>query len=254
MNLDKDHGSVFNSQLNLKVSSVTSEVITPSLNTGKLSVRSYKHRRRNASENYIPENNLSTNHTDENYLEIKSTSYSSRANTYTKATFKCFFYSKDLELNFDEPLENNFFEIPKIDNDIISLTIKPLYDKVKVNRPIEVPCIISLKSCNENLGLIEKNRLGQDLVFVIDNSGSMKGYELDLVKTTIKFVITLLNYHDRVSIVCFNQKASIYCPLILMTEQGKDVLIKILNSLDAEGNTNIESGSELHCTCLLIGQ
>ncbi|OMJ72037.1 hypothetical protein SteCoe_29621 [Stentor coeruleus] len=192
-----------------------------------------------------------TNETDRNLLlTTNNTSNSVRTssvNSYEayspqKQKLKKKTHNNSIKLNNDEKLANNLSTIPQVKESIISFSIKPLYTKVIVNKEIKVPCIITLKSDNIDLDFIEKNRLMQDLIFVIDVSGSMMGNKLDLVKLTIKFILTLLNHHDKVSIISFSDKATILCPLIAMTNEGKSIVIKILKSLNADSGTNIESG------------
>ncbi|OMJ68299.1 hypothetical protein SteCoe_34287 [Stentor coeruleus] len=152
-------------------------------------------------------------------------------------------YSKDLILDTDEPLSI----LPeKVITDsyenLLSFSIKPLYDKLKLINPIELPCTVTLKGGKADLELIEKNRQGLDLIFVVDISGSMRSGKIDLVKITMEFVITLLKDFDRVSVIGFNDSAFIYCPLTVMNEQGKVKMNQIINSLGPGGGTNIECG------------
>lgn len=49
-----------------------------------------------------------------------------------------------------------------------------------------------------------KNRSGIDLICVIDCSGSMRdNNKIDLVKDTLKYILTFLNECDRLSLIKF---------------------------------------------------
>ncbi|OMJ79630.1 hypothetical protein SteCoe_20305 [Stentor coeruleus] len=153
------------------------------------------------------------------------------------------FYTNNLVLNTDEPLEI-VAEKPKAESceNFISFSIKPLYDKLKLRNIIELPCIVTLKGGIADLELIEKNRQGLDLIFVVDISHSMRSAKIELVKKTMEFVITLLKDFDRISIIGFNNSAFIYCPLTVMNEQGKAKVIEAIKYLRPNGRTNIECG------------
>ncbi|OMJ66760.1 hypothetical protein SteCoe_36296 [Stentor coeruleus] len=151
-------------------------------------------------------------------------------------------YSNDLVLNTDEPLEIKEKTNSKTHENLLSFSIKPLYDKIQINTSVEIPCIVTFKGDNTDLELIEKYRQGLDLIFVVDISGSMRSGKIGLVKATIEFVITLLKDFDRISIIGFSDSAFIYCPLTVMNEQGKAKMTEIINGLGPTGGTHIECG------------
>ena len=112
-----------------------------------------------------------------------------------------------------------------------------------------MPCILSVTGGSADLDLIEKNRSGLDLIFIVDISGSMDYEKINLVKITIEFVITILKEFDRVCIVAFNSSAYVMCPFTVMCESGKAKVIEIVRSLGASGGTDMEIGlrAGLHC-------
>lgn len=92
-----------------------------------------------------------------------------------------------------------------------------------------------------------------DLALIIDNSGSMDGEvligtehtnlnTLDIVKHSVKTIIKCLGRNDRIAIIKYNTTASIICPLTYMTDSGKDESIRLLESIQPEGSTNMLSG------------
>ncbi|OMJ71719.1 hypothetical protein SteCoe_29981 [Stentor coeruleus] len=152
-------------------------------------------------------------------------------------------YSSALVLNTDEPLEIVAEKaITESYENLLSFSIRPLCGKLKPKTSVELPCIVALKGEAVDLDIIEKNRQGLDLIFVVDMSGSMGSGKIELVKITMEFVITLLKNFDRVSVIGFSDSAFIYCPLTVMNEQGKVKITQIINTLGPTGGTHIECG------------
>ncbi|KAI3458918.1 hypothetical protein Pfo_015581 [Paulownia fortunei] len=81
-----------------------------------------------------------------------------------------------------------------------------------------------------------------DLVTVLDVSGSMCGSKLALLKRAVHFVIDNLGPSDRLSIVSFSNQARRMLPLSRMTENGREDAKRAVNSLLANGGTNIVEG------------
>ena len=102
--------------------------------------------------------------------------------------------------------------------------------------------MISLKGREESSDTLMHSRPGIDLICVIDKSSSMSGKKIELVRETLKFMLTLLNKHDRVSLVIFNQYAARLCPLTCVDENGHVQLDRTISSIVASGGTNIEEG------------
>ena len=87
-------------------------------------------------------------------------------------------------------------------------------------------------------------RLGQkpgNLVFLIDVSGSMGTPErLPLLKTGLHLLVDKLTESDRVSIVTYAGASGI--ALAPISGDRKDVILRVIDSLHAEGNTNGGAG------------
>ncbi|CAD6246891.1 unnamed protein product [Miscanthus lutarioriparius] len=81
-----------------------------------------------------------------------------------------------------------------------------------------------------------------DLVTVLDVSGSMKGEKLALLKQAMCFVIDQLGPADRLSVVTFSNGASRLTRLARMSDAGKAWAKFAVESLAAQGGTNIRQG------------
>ncbi|CAL4953635.1 unnamed protein product [Urochloa decumbens] len=81
-----------------------------------------------------------------------------------------------------------------------------------------------------------------DLVTVLDVSGSMEGSKLVLLKQAMGFVIDHLGSGDRLSVVTFSSRAHRIIRLTRMTDGGKALAKGAVESLFANGATNIGDG------------
>ncbi|KAH7537429.1 hypothetical protein FEM48_Zijuj03G0091900 [Ziziphus jujuba var. spinosa] len=81
-----------------------------------------------------------------------------------------------------------------------------------------------------------------DLVTVLDTSGSMAGTKLALLKRAMGFVIQNLGSNDRLSVIAFSSTARRLFPLRRMTDAGRQQALQAVNSLVANGGTNIAEG------------
>ncbi|CAL4960416.1 unnamed protein product [Urochloa decumbens] len=81
-----------------------------------------------------------------------------------------------------------------------------------------------------------------DLVTVLDVSGSMEGSKLVLLKQAMGFVIDHLGSGDRISVVTFSSRAHRIIRLTRMTDGGKALAKGTVESLFANGATNIGDG------------
>ncbi|KAH6760387.1 Zinc finger RING family protein [Perilla frutescens var. hirtella] len=81
-----------------------------------------------------------------------------------------------------------------------------------------------------------------DLVTVLDISGSMAGTKLALLKRAMGFVIQNLGPNDRLAVIAFSSTARRLFPLRRMSEVGRLHALQAVNSLVANGGTNIAEG------------
>lgn len=94
-----------------------------------------------------------------------------------------------------------------------------------------------------NLAQISQTpRAPVDLVTVLDISGSMAGTKLALLKRAMGFVIQNLGSNDRLSVIAFSSTARRLFPLCRMTDSGRQQALQAVNSLVANGGTNIAEG------------
>ncbi|OMJ87207.1 hypothetical protein SteCoe_11132 [Stentor coeruleus] len=102
----------------------------------------------------------------------------------------------------------------------------------------EWPCTVLLKAPE----VIETKRSGVDIICVIDVSGSMSGNKIELVKSTLVFMLTQMTSADRVSIVSFSSFSSKLLPLTVMNDLGKIKAQEAIERLRASGGTEIVDG------------
>ena len=103
------------------------------------------------------------------------------------------------------------------------------------------PIIINLNSPEPES---DEKKCNADLICVIDISGSMDGEKIELVRESLKILVEMMDKNDRLSLILFDNNASIYFPLNYMTEQNKKDLIIKIERIEARGGTNILSGLE----------
>lgn len=70
------------------------------------------------------------------------------------------------------------------------------------------------------------DRTSVDLICVIDVSGSMTGQKIELVKSTMKYIVETLTPSDRLSIVTFQSSAKRITPLMAGTKENQVILNK----------------------------
>lgn len=113
---------------------------------------------------------------------------------------------------------------------------------------LKAPTSVSgVKSSSTNQGstfsqLNQTPRAPVDLVTVLDTSGSMAGTKLALLKRAMGFVIQNLGPADRLAVIAFSSTARRLFPLRTMSDIGKQQALQAVNSLVANGGTNIAEG------------
>lgn len=73
------------------------------------------------------------------------------------------------------------------------------------------------------------SRTSVDLICVIDNSGSMNGEKIELVKATLRFLLETLTPSDRLSLITFNSYAKRLCGLKCVTGENMQGFQKIVS-------------------------
>lgn len=117
------------------------------------------------------------------------------------------------------------------------------YDNFTVLIRIKAPVSASSQNDEKNqVNLPQIPRAAVDLVTVLDISGSMAGTKLALLKRAMGFVIQNLGPNDRLSVIAFSSTARRLFPLRRMSDTGKHQALQAVNSLVANGGTNIAEG------------
>ncbi|KAA8534376.1 hypothetical protein F0562_031873 [Nyssa sinensis] len=108
---------------------------------------------------------------------------------------------------------------------------------------LKAPVSISGQNFNRNQANLPLTpRTPVDLVTVLDISGSMAGTKLALLKRAMGFVIQNLGPNDRLSVIAFSSTARRLFPLRRMSDTGRQQALQAVNSLVANGGTNIAEG------------
>ena len=127
---------------------------------------------------------------------------------------------------------------------------KPTENQESLNKKLNISILQSQKLFNKNtafiISLTTKDKFEResdvDLICVIDISGSMKGKKLSQLKYSLKCIISFMTPKDKLCIILFNDKASIYLNLAFMTEETKKQYLEKIEKITARGGTNILSG------------
>ena len=101
------------------------------------------------------------------------------------------------------------------------------------------PLVVTISSSD-----IDEKVKGVDIIFVVDVSGSMAGDKLDLVKESLKYLVSIMDERDRFALVTFSDSSYLIDDLTKMTHDNKIEVINNINVLKNKGNTNIYSGLE----------
>jgi Ca-activated chloride channel family protein len=97
---------------------------------------------------------------------------------------------------------------------------------------------LMLISPKSNIG--EQERVAKDIIFILDTSGSMSGEKIDKARAALKFGVESLSAHDRFNIISFSGEEHLMkANLIEADRDGKQAGLKFIESLRAEGGTNI---------------
>ena len=124
---------------------------------------------------------------------------------------------------------------------LVSLHLDSRYEKIsKLDQKQIIPFMVTYKAKDEKM---ENERVGLDLVMIIDISGSMSGQKIELVRETLLFVIDELHERDRLSLIKFDNVSTILTNLSPMTPETKQKFKEIVNrEIHACADTNINIG------------
>ncbi|MBA0782471.1 hypothetical protein Gotri_000353 [Gossypium trilobum] len=120
------------------------------------------------------------------------------------------------------------------------------YDNFTILVHLKAAATVANQSSSRNHAswpqLHQNPRAPVDLVTVLDISGSMAGTKLALLKRAMGFVIQNLGSNDRLSVIAFSSTARRLFPLRRMSDVGRQQALHAVNSLVANGGTNIAEG------------
>ena len=149
-----------------------------------------------------------------------------------------FNYDDDSEIKLDKSITskedtNEFRNLSSYVN--LSLKLSPLdLDKI-VNGKVTVQMLLSLD--------VEKFkshfRPSIDILFLIDNSSSMTGEKLELIKNSFSVILNFLDENDRISIFTFNDNTKRIIPLLNITKNNKLIISDAINKITTDAGTNI---------------
>ena len=80
---------------------------------------------------------------------------------------------------------------------------------------------------------------GDASIIGVENSGLTL---LDITKHALKTIITSLKENDRISIVSYSNSAKVVCGLTHMNAAGKHHALSLVDTLSADGMTNLWDG------------
>ena len=107
-----------------------------------------------------------------------------------------------------------------------------------------LPALVNIKT-KEMTEEQEGDRSPIDLVCVIDISGSMSGEKIDLVRKTLVSLLELVNEHDRICLIQFDDRAERLTPLLRNDKTNLPIFTSKIGQLRDRGGTNIATGMNL---------
>lgn len=124
---------------------------------------------------------------------------------------------------------------------------------------MEAPFVVALASEHRNLepgvqtlwvslavkargAALEATRAPLAVALVIDCSGSMQGSPLEHVLSSTLMLAELLNEQDQLAVITFSSQAELLSGLLPVNVDARARLRTLLQSVEARGNTNLQSG------------
>jgi Ca-activated chloride channel family protein len=98
---------------------------------------------------------------------------------------------------------------------------------------------------------LQGDTLPKDIIFVIDRSGSMSGEKIEQARNALHFILNQLNPNDRFSIVGFDDRLMVLSQTLQNVDrQNLANARQFVDSLTADGNTNLEAALQIGLTIL----
>ena len=99
------------------------------------------------------------------------------------------------------------------------------------------------------MGALKQDTCAADIICVIDISGSMQGEKLRNVKTTLKYLVHVME-GSRLALVTFDDRADTLLNFKVIDAKNSPKILDIIDSLKERGSTNI-AGAALHAQKLI---
>jgi len=88
-------------------------------------------------------------------------------------------------------------------------------------------------------------RVPTDLMVILDRSGSMAGEKLEQARAAVRALIAQLGPEDRFGFVTYSNDARLEIPLTAAGDRERGLWLSVLNTVSADGGTNMSSGLDL---------
>jgi Mg-chelatase subunit ChlD len=150
---------------------------------------------------------------------------------------------------------NNLVDLPvtvepdvRVDSDNADNSVAPSPTELTIDSSTLYPTITTAEQVVKTLITLRaphyenEKRAPIDLVAVVDRSFSMEGTPLALVKDTLKFIVTQLGESDRLAVVSYGSDVRRVTELTLMDHSGKQFVETLIDTIRAEGYTNLCGG------------
>ena len=126
-------------------------------------------------------------------------------------------------------------------DEMFSISLKMRHNTLQLNSASATtePVLFTINALSKKN---DETKVPLDLICVLDTSGSMEGPKIKLLINTLKYLIDLLDENDRISIVRFSNAGKRLTRLVRVSESNKPKIREIIDSLSADGGTNITSG------------
>src|SRR5690606_32654034 len=84
-----------------------------------------------------------------------------------------------------------------------------------------------------------------NLVAVVDKSGSMSGEPLELVRRSLRQLVSQMGGDDQLTIALYGSTTHIHLPTTATTDANKDGILRAIDEIYSSGSTYMEAGLKL---------
>ena len=90
----------------------------------------------------------------------------------------------------------------------------------------------------------------RNFVFLLDRSGSMRGYAMKQAKNALRACLSALSESDRFSLIAFDDNVEVFDSMVNGTMENRERLEKFLDGVDARGGTELMHGIQTAASIL----